>query len=49
MIRRTPRAILDLLEHAEWIGADSGRAADRFLDAAEETFSFLLARLSLVG
>lgn len=43
MIRRRPAAILALIEQAEYIGQDSPAAADRFLDAAEESFRQLVS------
>ena len=38
MIRRRPRAIYAIIEQAEYIGQDSPDAAERFMDATEETF-----------
>ena len=35
-----PRARLDVVELATYIGKDSVSAANRFLDAAEKTFEF---------
>ena len=37
MIRRRPRAIYSIIELAEYIGQDSPQAAERFMDAVEET------------
>jgi plasmid stabilization system protein ParE len=36
-----PRARLDVVEQATYIGKDSHLAANRFLDASEATFEFL--------
>jgi toxin ParE1/3/4 len=47
-VQRTPRARADLLEIHNYIDDDNPRAADRFLDAAEECFK-LLARMPGVG
>ena len=38
MIRRRPKALDAIIEQAEYIGAESPTAAERFLDAVEETF-----------
>jgi toxin ParE1/3/4 len=39
---KTSRALADLFEAAVYIGRDSPKAADRFLDRAEEAFETLL-------
>jgi toxin ParE1/3/4 len=41
MIRRRPRAIAAIIEHAEYIGSDSLNAAERFVEATQETFAML--------
>jgi toxin ParE1/3/4 len=38
MIRRDPRSVNAVVELAEWIALDSPAAADRFIDAVEETY-----------
>jgi len=47
-ITKTPQARRDLLELADFIAQDSLDAAERFLDAAEETFN-LLAKMPEMG
>lgn len=36
---RRPRALLDLVEHFDYIAVDSPGAAQRFLDAVERAFT----------
>jgi toxin ParE1/3/4 len=47
-IIRKPRAIIDLIEEADYIARDSVDAAERLLLAAEETFE-LLAQMPGIG
>jgi toxin ParE1/3/4 len=47
-INRTPLAAADLLEIASFIAEDNLDAAERFLDAAEATFTHL-ASMPLIG
>jgi toxin ParE1/3/4 len=47
-IFKTPQAELDLLDIASYIAADNFAAAERFLEAAEETFATLASR-PLIG
>ena len=47
-VSKTPQAQLDLLDIASFIAEDNLDAAERFLDAAEETFA-LLASMPLMG
>jgi toxin ParE1/3/4 len=48
VVRKTPRAEQDLLDHYTYIGERNPRAADRFLQAAKEAFA-RLARLPGMG
>jgi toxin ParE1/3/4 len=48
VVRKTPRAEQDLLDHYVYIGERSPQAADRLLLAADEAFK-LLARLPGMG
>ncbi len=48
VVRKTPRAEQDLLDHYVYIGERDPRAADRFLKAAAEAFA-RLARLPGMG
>jgi len=41
VVVKRPRAKRDLLDHFEYIGRDSLRSAERFLDAAEAAFEQL--------
>lgn len=41
MILKRRQATLSIIEQAYWIAEDSPEAADRFIDAAEASFSFL--------
>ena len=47
-VTKTPQARRDLVEIADFIGRDSLRAAERFLDAAEAAFG-LLATMPEMG
>jgi toxin ParE1/3/4 len=47
-IHKTPLAQLDLLDIASFIAEDNLDAAERFLDAADETFAWL-ASMPLIG
>ena len=47
-INKTPLAAADLIEIASFIAEDNLDAAERFLDAAEETFANLVA-MPLMG
>ena len=48
VVRKTPRAEQDLIDHYVYIGERNPRAADRWLKAAEEAFR-LLAKLPGLG
>ena len=47
-VQRSPRALTDLLEIHDYIDDDNPKAADRFLDAAEECFK-LITRMPGIG
>jgi toxin ParE1/3/4 len=48
LVVKKPRAEQDLLDHFVYIGQRNPAAAERFLDAAEESFA-LLAQMPLMG